>query len=419
MKHDLSAGTSPSLTHPSRSPADETHRFLLESAVLLHQYGTPAHRLEQVMANISQSLGVTGVFLYTPTALIVSLRNANSGEECTYLRRVDSGAVDADKLIRFDAVLGDVASGALPIAEAGAALQEIAAAAPLYRHGIPQLACGLSCGAVAVLFGGSGIEMVAAALIGLALACLETANRFLCWPRGFFEPMIGFLAAISALAIARWAAPLDDRLVTLAALIVFLPGLSLTVGLTELALGHLSAGSARLAGACTTLLILAIGVAIAWRIGAPWRVTPQVMAELPPWSQWVAILIAPITFAVVFSARWPLWPVIVAVSVAGFLTARFVTAHGGPEVGSFVGALAVGCGSNLYARLRNRPALVPLTPGIIVLVPGSLGYRSLAALLEHDTVQGIELAFSMLVVGAALVGGVLAANAVISPKRVL
>jgi len=46
-------------------------------------------------------------------------------------------------------------------------------------------------------------------------------------------------------------------------------------------------------------------------------------------------------------------------------------------MGVFLGALAVGVGSNLYALWRDRPAQVPLTPGVLILVPGSVGFRSL------------------------------------------
>jgi uncharacterized membrane protein YjjB (DUF3815 family) len=62
---------------------------------------------------------------------------------------------------------------------------------------------------------------------------------------------------------------------------------------------------------------------------------------------------------------------------------------------------------------------VPLTPGIIMLVPGSFGYRSLTALLDHQTVEGINFAFSMVILAISLVGGILTANAVIPPKRIL
>jgi len=213
--------------------------------------------------------------------------------------------------------------------------------------------------------------------------------------------------------------PIDDRLVTLAALIVLVPGFPLTIAMTELAMGHLSAGVARLAGALVTMLTLFLGVAIAWRIGGSWRTLPEAAWQPHEAAGWVAGAVAPILFAVVFRARLPQWPVIVAVSFAGFAVSRIATATMGVEVGSFLGALAIGCGSNLYARLCNRPAMVPLTPGMIILVPGSLGYRSLAALLDQQTLQGIDGAFGTIIIVMSLVGGLLASNAVLPPRRML
>jgi uncharacterized membrane protein YjjB (DUF3815 family) len=167
------------------------------------------------------------------------------------------------------------------------------------------------------------------------------------------------------------------------------------------------------------MLTLFLGVAIAWRIGGSWRTLPEVVWRSPDAAAWVAGAVAPILFAVVFRARFPQWPAIVAVSFAGFAVSRIATAAVGVEVGSFLGALAIGCGSNLYARLRNRPAMVPLTPGMIILVPGSLGYRSLAALLDQQTIQGIDGAFGTIIVAMSLVGGLLASNALLPPRRIL
>ena len=70
-------------------------------------------------------------------------------------------------------------------------------------------------------------------------------------------------------------------------------------------------------------------------------------------------------------------------------------------------------------RIRDRPALVTLTPGILVLVPGSLGYRSLTAFLDNDTIAGIDFAFQMVIVAVSLVGGILTANAIVPPRRIL
>jgi uncharacterized membrane protein YjjB (DUF3815 family) len=63
--------------------------------------------------------------------------------------------------------------------------------------------------------------------------------------------------------------------------------------------------------------------------------------------------------------------------------------------------------------------MIPQTPGLLILVPGAIGYTSLTAMIENNTIRGVELAFSMSVIGVALVGGLLLANQVISPKRIL
>ena len=372
------------------------------------------------MLKLGNHLGIGTTCLYTPTALLLAFTDETG--ESTYLRRVDSGQVDVDKLIRFDETLEQIETNSISINEASQQLDSIAESAAPYPGWLTIVACAVSCASVAVFFRGTIAEVVAALVVGLLIAVFEWINVKLKWEAGLLEPVAGFSAALVSLAIAHFIIPIDDRLVTLAGLIVLIPGLRITVAINELAVGHLSAGVARLAGACVSLLTLTIGVAICWRVLAHWRNIPDLIGPgiyANGWWQWIAILIAPIMFAIIFRARWPQWPIIAAVSIAGFSASLFAGQTMGMEVGAACGALAVGCGSNLYARIRNRPALVPLTPGILILVPGSLGYRSLTAFLDSDTMAGIDMAFQMMIVAIALVGGILIANVIIPPKRIL
>lgn len=404
-----------------RGRSDPGEAFLLRTAELLHRYGTPSYRLERVMSRASQALGIDSTYLYTPTALIVSIIRED-GEQ-TYLRRIDSGEVDVAKLIAFDRVLHDMEIGKLTLAEATELLEAAASADPPYGFATTIAAAGVACGAVAVLFRGGVTEVGVAAFLGCLLACLTLFTIRIGWDRGMLEPLAGFSVGLLTLWISHYILPLDSRLTTLAALILPLPGLTLTIALTELAMGHLSSGSARLAGASVTLLTLILGVAIAWRIGPNGtQIIGQaavISMPLPPWSLWVALGVAPAAFAILFKAPPSQWPIIFAVSIVGFVLATWFGRSVAPEVGSFCGALAVGVGSNLYARIKNRPAMVAQTPGLLILVPGSIGYRSLTAMLEHQTVEGIELAFAMVLVAMSLVGGLLSANVIVPLKRVL
>jgi uncharacterized membrane protein YjjB (DUF3815 family) len=85
----------------------------------------------------------------------------------------------------------------------------------------------------------------------------------------------------------------------------------------------------------------------------------------------------------------------------------------------FVGSLTVGLASNLIARFRDRPAAVTQVPGILLLVPGSIGFRSLASLLDKQTLSGVDTAFKMTLMAVALVAGLLIANAIAPSRRTL
>ena len=89
----------------------------------------------------------------------------------------------------------------------------------------------------------------------------------------------------------------------------------------------------------------------------------------------------------------------------------------GGELGVFIGGFCVGIISNIFARLVKRPGSIFLIPGIILLVPGSIGYRSITFLFEKNAIQGVESAFSMFVVALSLVTGLLLGHLFVDPKR--
>ncbi|MFI5234896.1 MAG: hypothetical protein ACHQXA_04230 [Gemmatimonadales bacterium] len=55
-------------------------------------------------------------------------------------------------------------------------------------------------------------------------------------------------------------------------------------------------------------------------------------------------------------------------------------------------------------------------PSVLLLVPGSVGFRGLASLLDRQVIVGVETAFRMLLIASALVAGLLVAS-VAGPQR--
>jgi uncharacterized membrane protein YjjB (DUF3815 family) len=187
--------------------------------------------------------------------------------------------------------------------------------------------------------------------------------------------------------------------------------------MSELATRDLASGTARLSGAFITFLAIAFGVALGNRLGAAVFGILSAVAPvpLPGWAAFVAVIAAGLGFVVVLRAEPRDAPWIVAIGTLGMLGGRAGAATLGVELGTFAGALSVGLASSAYERWSRRPAAVVLVPGILLLVPGSVGFRGLTSLMERQAVAGVETIFSMILAAVALVAGLLIAG-VIAPE---
>lgn len=179
------------------------------------------------------------------------------------------------------------------------------------------------------------------------------------------------------------------------------------------------AGTARLFGAFTTFILIAVGVAIGTELiaalfGAPPAAIPQ---PLPGWTELLALLVAPLGFTILLKAQPRATPWILLTCLAGFAATRLGSRILGPELGVFAGALVVGLAGSVYFWANGRPAAIVRVPGILLLVPGSVGFRSLTALLDRQVVPGVETAFKMITMAAALAAGLLIAS-VAAPSRI-
>lgn len=390
--------------------------FVLHLGRALHSYGEASHRLEDMLGAMSDRLGLKGAQFFTqPTSIMASFGPVE--RQRTHMLRVEPGEVNLGRLAAVEGVSREVAQGRISPEEGTARINLIAEAPPPYGPFTTTLAFAGISGATCQLLGGGGREIAAATLLGLALRLftLVAAPQ----PRlgRVFEPLAAFLVSAAAVALAHLVGPLSVLTATLAGLIILLPGLTLTTALSELSSRQLAAGTARASGAFITFLGLGFGVALGNRLGsaafgAPALVDPM---PLPAWAALTALLLSPLCSIVILRAAPRDAPWIIVASIVGAVAGRRGAAALGPELGAFAGGFAVALASNAYARWRRRPPAVVQVPAILLLVPGSIGFRSLNSLMERQALAGIETAFSMMLTAVALVAGLLVAG-VIAPE---
>jgi uncharacterized membrane protein YjjP (DUF1212 family) len=334
--------------------------------------------------------------------------------------RVEGGELDMGKLAQLDALADRVASHQLSAADGVIELDRIQASAPQFGHAASTLAGGVAAASLAVFFDGGLSDVCVAGTIGLLLGMLaQFVSRSTDQARVFELIGAGFAALAAGLASAVWPT-LNPSLVTIASLIVLLPGLSLTVAMTELATRNLIAGTARLMSAVLVLLELVVGVAVGERLAKALvdvQQTPKL--PLPEWASWAALVTSSLAIGAVVQARRSQFGWILAGCAVGYIGSRAGTAWLGGQLGVLVGAFGLGAMSNIYARWLGRPAQVIQVPAVFLLVPGSLGFRGMSSLLDRQTMNGVEALFATFVAAIAIVAGLLIANAVVPPRRSL
>jgi uncharacterized membrane protein YjjP (DUF1212 family) len=391
--------------------------FVLRMAEALHRYGHPAHRLEEALAATSHKLGLEAQFFSTPTSIFASFGPVEG--QHTHLIRMDPGGADLGRLAKVDRIALRVIRGELTPAEGAGALDVLDSESSPYGRTVTLIAFAIASAGAARFFGGGLPEVLAAGLAGIStgvLAFLVGSREHLV---RLFEPGAAFIATVLITLLSLMWTPISVSVAVMGGLIILVPGLALTVAMTELASQHLVSGTARLSQAMLIFLTIIFGVAAGGRLvtlvigGTHEAVIP---VGLPGWTEWAALALAPISFAVLFQVERRDIPWVMVTGWLAYGSSTLGNAWFDPELAAFIGALTVGVASNLYALVLDRPAQVTLVPGVLLLVPGSLGFRSVSSLLEREVITGVETAFQMALIATALVAGLLVANVAV-PRR--
>lgn len=397
--------------------------FVVELARRLHQYGTTASRFEMAVAEVAATLDLRAEVWSSPTAIILSFYDPDDGEDglatLTQVLRVPPGDVNLRKLCAVDRIADQVIAGDVDVSEGRQLLRQVDEPMTMAWRVAIIFSYGLAAACVAVLLRATLADAVVAGLLGLIGGALAVAGGTRPRLAMAVEALSAFLSTTLAIAISALVVPIAVKPVVLASLIVLIPGMSLTTAIRELSTQQLMSGTARLAGATASLLKLAFGVVAAASLCSLFGLEAGHGALSPtiPWIEWPAVLLASLAFAILFQAARRDWLVVMAAVAVGYTVSRFSGLGFGPTAGVFAGGLVLGAASNAWARWAGRPGAMIREPGVILLVPGSVGFRSMSFLMEQAIGPGANTGMLLVKLLVGLVAGLLIGDLLISPRR--
>lgn len=415
--------TAPAFQPQSRFEAQAS--FIAELASRLHAYGTTAQRLEGAVEGVSHQLGLDCEVWSNPTGIILSFADPERGQHngITRVLRLAPGEQHLGRLAATDAIAEDVLAGRMDPAAGLAALKALDRPDTGRARALTAFSFGLSAASVAALLGAGWPDVATAGVIGIVIGvmCVLAEGR----PRlsEALEAIAALVATLLAAAVATFVEPLSFKTVIVASLIVLMPGLMLTNAVSELSSQQLVSGTARFAGALMILMKLTFGTVAAMQVVTllGWQPQEAVPQPLAPLAELVALGVAAFAFAVLFRASRRDYPIVMGAVLFGYALTRLGGEWGLASAnfagGAFLAGMGVAVLSNAYGRWANRPGALIRVPGIILLVPGSVGFRSLNFVMERDVFLGLDTAFALLSALIALVAGLLFGNLLVPSRR--
>ena len=401
----------------------QKRKLIVRIGKMLHKYGIPAYRLENHLMGLADALDLRSSFIISPTAMTFVLWTEGHEDEYTHAARVEPGDLDMGSLSRTDDVVEQIATGELSLEQANERLDEIENMDNPYGRVLTAISYLLAGAGFSLLARGSFFDAALAGCLGLVV------YLFILWGErskgiaNMLEPLVSLVSAFCAYGVAATFEPSTSIwLVTLSAIIVFIPGLALTIGLNELSSRHLVSGTVKVMDAFMMLFKLYFGAYLGFALGKLvfGEYEAQMANAVPHSFAWVAIGLFSLSLIIAFRVRSRHFIWSLAVAYMAYLISSTTTTYFDFGVGAFLGAFAVGMYGNLFTRFANAPAVIVTMQGLIVLVPGSKTFISLNSYLVGSGFIAAEHAGQQaLVIFMSLVAGLIFANSALPPKKSL
>ncbi|NVK23511.1 MAG: threonine/serine exporter family protein [Gammaproteobacteria bacterium] len=401
----------------------QKRKFIVKLGKMLHKYGTPVYRLEAHLMEVANELDLRSSYIISPTSMTFILWTEGHEDEYTHAARVQPGDLDLGSLSRTDDVVKSVLANELTVEEASLRLDEIDTMANPYGKISTGLSFVMASSAFVMLMRANWIDVVASGAIGLVVYIFVLWSQRSKGVLNMLEPLVALVAAFIACGISAKISPsLNIHTVILSSIIVFIPGLALTIGLAELSARHLVSGTAKVMDALMLLFKLYFGAYLGIALGTAVFGEAELVhyQPLPKWTVWLAItvLCASLNIAFRMRTRHIVWAMICG--YLAYAASSLGAAYFDYGIGAFIGAFVVGIYGNVFTRVALAPAVIVTMHGLLVLVPGS---KTFISLNTYVTGRGFELGEiagqQSVVILMSIVAGLVFANSALPPKKSL
>jgi uncharacterized membrane protein YjjP (DUF1212 family) len=264
-------------------------------------------------------------------------------------------------------------------------------------------------------------QLVVSAVLGTIVGILLILSR----NRPRFLLILPVIAALIVSSLCLWGVKAGlltgSVAMLLPALAYFLPGATLTTGMFELAYGEIISGASRVIYGTAILFLILFGVLVGIQItGIP----PQSLLVtnssniLGWWAPYIGVLIFASGMYLFMSIRNKDMPWVILILYIAFFGQQIGNHLVGGFFGAFSGSLLMAISGTIIERRDHKtPSFVSIMPAFWILVPGSLGFISLATFVSQNYFAAITDATVVAMTIVAISLGLLLGAVITEPLK--
>ncbi|KAL9645221.1 hypothetical protein ABK040_002422 [Willaertia magna] len=410
----------------------KVHSLLLDLGYALTAYGLSSNRVEYHLTLISTYFGLDAYYNCLPNGVWISFgQKPRDPNNSTYFIKIDSQAVNLDKLSKLNQVADNISHGLYTIDEAQDKINQIIQEPSNFSH--PMLGVFihfLTPGLFVLLWKGGIAELLTCLITGLLIGVINY----------FFSPHVYFGSIFPAVAAVVGGLTgfvmkyifLDQyyvsiSLVSLCTAYQFLPGSILCTAMYEISIGSLLSGITRITGAFAVILKLAFGLIVTSELVkhipsiAESEANEPERAPTPIYLRMIVVLCLSICTMISRKVpkNWKTMSYIAFSSVTVHMVNYFLSGVlSSSELATTAAAVVVGILANLYSLSSSIPPVVVAGISMIMLAPGSISYRGVASLIwTNNAFQSIGFFFEVFLIGLSIFFGLMVANSIVPIKH--
>lgn len=391
----------------------DKYQFIIQLGKALHKYGIPSYQIEAYLSSVAQNIGVKGTFMDSPTWINYVFYEDGKNQSYNYIDSTPPGTLNLGAYSRIVETTDLLIANKIDITEVEGKLAWIDAKTQQLNHFYLTGAYALAAAMFNLLIGSNWISVFFSTLLGAfvyLLVYLSSKHQYL---NSVLESSASFLVTIIAGFLSVFFSDLNVGLTIISAIIIFVPGLSLTIALEEITSKNLVSGTAKLFDAIVSLFKQFFGVILGLTC-LKFIINFEIFNHMSNTPNWIIFLAIPL-FAV---SLFPILQVRKKDMLYGALTGIigfFVTysfAFAGMLFSTFIGTISIVVAGYFFSKINKTPRTVFITQGIIMLVPGSKSLFGLSNVFLDTTIVNVgnigeQVAFIFMgILGGLLFGGV-------------